>query len=77
LTQFRDVFTIYARLGTADYAPVTSSLSYYNNLDTEAVVHMTAAKFEPLIFPVSGFALPNVANIFIFMILDDFCLLPA
>jgi hypothetical protein len=26
---------------------------------------------------VSGFALPNVANIFIFMILDDFCLLPA
>jgi hypothetical protein len=38
---------------------------------------MTAAKFKPLIFSVSGFTLSNVANIFIFMILDDFCLLPA
>jgi hypothetical protein len=36
---------------------------------------MTAAKFKPLIFSVSGFALSNVANILIFMILDDFCLL--
>jgi hypothetical protein len=34
---------------------------------------MTAAKFEPLIFSVWGLALSNVANIFIFMILDDFC----
>jgi uncharacterized membrane protein len=33
---------------------------------------MTAAKFKPLIFSVSGFALSNVANICIFMILDDF-----
>jgi hypothetical protein len=33
---------------------------------------MTAAKFKPLIFSVSGFDLSNVANIFIFMILDDF-----
>jgi hypothetical protein len=31
---------------------------------------MTAAKFKPLIFSVSGFALSNVANILIFMILD-------
>jgi hypothetical protein len=37
---------------------------------------MTAAKFKPLIFPVVGFALSNVANIFIAMILNDFCLLP-
>jgi hypothetical protein len=29
---------------------------------------MTAAKFRPLIFSLSGFALSNVANIFIFMI---------
>jgi hypothetical protein len=41
------------------------------------VVHMTVAKFKHLIFSVSGFALFNVANIFILMILDDFCLLPA
>jgi hypothetical protein len=38
---------------------------------------MTAAKFEPLIFSVWGLALSNVTNIFIFMISDDFCLLPA
>jgi hypothetical protein len=38
---------------------------------------MTAAKFKPLILSVPGFALSNVANIFFFMILDDFCLLPA
>jgi hypothetical protein len=38
---------------------------------------MTATKFKPLIFSVLGFALSNVANIFIFMNLDDFCLLPA
>jgi hypothetical protein len=38
---------------------------------------MTATKFKPLIFSVSGFALSNVVNILIFMILDDFCLLPA
>jgi hypothetical protein len=38
---------------------------------------MTAAKFKPFVFPVSGFALSNIANIFILMILYDFCLLPA
>jgi hypothetical protein len=35
---------------------------------------MTAAKFKPLVFPVFGFALSNTANIFIFMILDDYFL---
>jgi hypothetical protein len=38
---------------------------------------MTAAKFKPCIFSALGFALSNVANISIFMVLDDFCLLPA
>jgi hypothetical protein len=37
------------RLGTADYALVTSSLHYHDSLDTLAVVHMTTAKFRPLI----------------------------
>jgi hypothetical protein len=64
-----------SRLSTADYALVTSSLHYHNSLDTWTVVHMTATKFKPPIFSVSGFALSSVANIF--MILDDFCLLPA
>jgi hypothetical protein len=67
----------HSRLGTADYALVTSSLHYNDNLDTLTVIYMTAAKFKPLIFSVSGFALSNVANILIFMILDGFCLLSA
>jgi hypothetical protein len=52
-----------SRLGTADYASVTSSLRYHDSLDTCTVLHMTAAKFKPLIFSVSGFTLSNVANI--------------
>jgi hypothetical protein len=60
-----------SRLGTADNALVTSSLRYHDSLDTLTVIHMTTAKFKPLIF-VSGFALSNVVNILIFMILDDF-----
>jgi hypothetical protein len=66
-----------SRLGTADYALVTSSLHYNDSLDTWTVIHMTASKFKPLIFSVSGSPLSYVANIFIFMILDDVCLLPA
>jgi hypothetical protein len=38
---------------------------------------MTLAKFKPFIYSVLSFALSNVENIFIFLILDDFCLLPA
>jgi hypothetical protein len=60
------------KLGTADCALVTSSLHYHDSLDTWTVVQMTAAKFKPLIFSVSGFDLSNVVNIFVFMILDDF-----
>jgi hypothetical protein len=65
-----------SRLGTADYALVTSSLHNNDSIVACTLLHMTAAKFKPLTFSVSGFALSNVANIFIFMILDDFCLLP-
>jgi hypothetical protein len=78
--QYNTKFTIYtglvqSRLGTADYVLVTSSLHYNDSLDTRTVIHMTAAKFEPLIFSVSGLALSRETNIF--MILHDFCLLPA
>jgi hypothetical protein len=38
---------------------------------------LTAAKFEPLLFSVTGFALSSGANIFIIMILYDFCFLSA
>jgi hypothetical protein len=65
------------QLSTADYALVTSSLLYHDTLVTWIVVHMTAAKFKPLIFSVSDFALSYAANICIFMILDGFCILPA
>jgi hypothetical protein len=45
-----------------------SNYRYYGSLVTWTVVSLTAAKFEPLIFPMSGFALSNVANVFIIMI---------
>jgi hypothetical protein len=41
------------------------------------VVSLTAAKFKPLIFSVSGLALSYAANMFVLMILYDFCLLSA
>jgi hypothetical protein len=43
-------------LSTAIYTPLI------------AVHAATAAKFKPLTFPLCGFALPNIANIFIYMI---------
>jgi hypothetical protein len=54
-----------------------SNSCYNSSLITWTVVCLTAAKFKPLIFPVSGFALSNVANICIFMISYDFCLFRA
>jgi hypothetical protein len=39
-----------SRLGTADYALVTSNLHYNDSLVTWTVMYMTAAKFKPLIF---------------------------
>jgi hypothetical protein len=41
------------------------------------VVCLTDAKINPFIFSVSGFPFSDVANICIFMILYDLCLLPA
>jgi hypothetical protein len=48
-----------------------------SSLDIWTVVNMTPAKFKPFVFPMSGFALSNIGNIFVVMILYDFCLLPA
>jgi hypothetical protein len=53
------------------------SSSYYNSLVTWTAVWLSAAIFKPLIFPVSRFALSNVRNIRIVMVLYDFCLWPA
>jgi hypothetical protein len=49
------------------------SSNYRKSLDTWTVVQMTAAKIKPFIFRVCGFALSNIAHIFIFMIVNDFC----
>jgi hypothetical protein len=40
------------------------------------VVSSTTAKFKPLTYLVMGFAVSNVANIFILIILHDVCFLP-
>jgi len=46
------------------------------SLDTGAIVSLTAAKFKPFIFPVLSFALSNITNIFITVVLYYFCLSP-
>jgi hypothetical protein len=43
---------------------LTSSSRHNGSLDTWMVVNMTAYKFKPIIFPVSGFTLSNIANLF-------------
>jgi hypothetical protein len=52
-------------------------LCYNGNLVTLTVVSLTTAKFKPVTFSVSGFTLSYIANMFILMILYDFCLLSA
>jgi hypothetical protein len=56
--------------------PILFTLCYYDSLVTWTVVSLTAAKFKPLIFSVSGFALPYATKIVILMILYDLCLFP-
>jgi hypothetical protein len=50
-------------------------LCYNGSLVTWTVVSLTTAKFKPLIFSVFGFALSYTANMFILVILYDFCFL--
>jgi hypothetical protein len=49
----------------------------YDSLVTWMVMRLTAAKFKTLIFSMSGFTLSYAANMFILIILYDFCLLSA
>jgi hypothetical protein len=69
---------IQTQLSTGDYALIiTSTLCYHGSLDTWRVIQMTAVKFKHFTFSVLGFALSNLAKILLFMILNDFCLIPA
>jgi hypothetical protein len=46
-------------------------LRYNGSLVTWTVVSFTVAKFKPLIYSMSGFALSYTANMFILMILNN------
>jgi hypothetical protein len=72
------VYAIYTRplSAQAQYSRSCQNL-YYNSLDTWTVVRSTSAKFKPLIFSVLGFALHYIADIHIFIIVYNLCLLPA
>jgi hypothetical protein len=61
------------RLCRADHAYLTY-LTDNGSLIVWTVVSLTTAKFKPLVFPMSGFALFYTANMFILVILYDFCL---
>jgi hypothetical protein len=73
------VYAMYTRplSAQAQYSRSRQNLRYNSSLDTWAVVRLITAKFKPLIFSVLGFALPSIVDIHIFMILCNFCLLPA
>jgi hypothetical protein len=57
--------------------PILRILYYNGSLVTWPVVSLTTAKFKPHILSVSGFPFSYTTNMFILMILYDFCLLPA
>jgi hypothetical protein len=61
---------------TEQIMPILRILCYNGSLVISTVVTLTAVKFEPLIFYISVFALSYVVNMFILMILYDFCLSP-
>jgi hypothetical protein len=75
------LYTIYKFSVSTGFAeqimPILRILCHNGSLVTWTVVSLTTAKFKPLIFSMSGFALSCTANMFILMILYDFCLLPA
>jgi hypothetical protein len=53
--------------------PILRVLCYNGSLVSWTVATLTTAKFEPLLFSMSGFTLSYAANMFILMILYDFC----
>jgi hypothetical protein len=57
--------------------PILRILRYNGSLVTWTVLSLTTVKFKPLIFSMSGFALSYTTNMFILIILYDFCLLLA
>jgi hypothetical protein len=57
--------------------PILRILCYNGNLVTWMVPSFTTAKFKPPISSMSGFTLSYTANMFILVILHDFCLLRA
>jgi hypothetical protein len=64
--------------GFAKQIMPTLCILFYNSiLVTWTFISLTTSKFKPFIFSTSGFTLSYAANVFILMILYDFCLLPA
>jgi hypothetical protein len=59
------------------FCPINSSPGYNGSFVTWTVIRMTATKFQPLTFSVTGFTLYIIANILSFMILNGSSLLPA
>jgi hypothetical protein len=57
--------------------PTNFSSNYRGNLDTWTVVHEAAAKFKPILNSMTGVAFSLISNMFIFMILNNLCLLLA
>jgi hypothetical protein len=70
-----NVYTIYivplwVRAQYNRLCPISGSLRYNGSLVAWTVVCLTVAKFKPLMLSMSGFALSNIANIFIVNVLE-------
>jgi hypothetical protein len=61
---------------TEQIMPILRILCYNGSLVIWSVIRLTTKKFKPLTFSMSGFTLSYTANIFIRMILYDFCVSP-
>jgi hypothetical protein len=57
--------------------PILRILCYNGSVVILTVVSLNTVNFKPLMFSMSGFTLFYTADMFILMILYDFCLLPA
>jgi ABC-type Fe3+-siderophore transport system permease subunit len=57
--------------------PILRILCYNGSLVIWTYVSLITVKFKPIIFSLSGYTLSYTANMFILMIVCDFCLSPA
>jgi hypothetical protein len=57
--------------------PLLYCFFLYSSLDLRTIVYLTATKFQSFVFSVLCLTVSYAADIFVIVILNDFCLFPA